>query len=116
MSQLAFKEATVKPVAEIAADLQETLGQRLVAYAAAVRSPKLVGRWAASGHKPQPNAEKQLRELYRAVLILREQYGQETIRAFMAGANPALEDRAPIEVIHSGEGTAAIRAAEAFLD
>lgn len=116
MTSVAFKEATVRPVNEIAAELQNTLGQRLVAYATRVQSPKLVGRWAAGDHEPRQNAETQLRLLYRAVVTLREQYGPDTIRAFMTGANPDLNDEAPIEAIREGRGPAAVRAAEAFLN
>ncbi len=116
MTDVAFKEATVRPVPEIADDLQKLLGQRLVAYAAGVRSPKLVGRWAAGEHDPRLDAATRLRALYRVVVTLREHYGPETIRAFVTGANPDLGDRAPLDVIRDGHGTDAVHAAEAFLD
>jgi hypothetical protein len=116
MTRAAFKEAMTRPISEIAAQLQELLGQRLVAFAVGVRSPKLVGRWAAGDHEPRDEPEKRLRELYRAVLILRDHYGAETIRAFMVGANPDLEDRAPIDVLHDGRGAEVVRAAESFIN
>ena len=116
MTRVAFKEATVRPINQVAGELQEVLGQRLVAYAAGVRSPKLVGRWATGEHEPREDAMKRLRELYEAVLTLREHYGAETIRAFMVGANPNLEDCAPIDVVRDGRGIDVVRAAEAFLN
>ena len=117
MTREAFKEAMTRPVAEIAAELQELLGQRLVAFAVGVRSPKLVGRWAAGEHEPRDEADKRLRELYRVVVMLRdEQYGKGPIRAFMLAANPDLDDRAPIDVLHEGKGAEVVRAADAFIN
>lgn len=116
MTNVAYKGATTTPVPEIAAELQDLLGQRLVAYGANVRSPKLVGRWAA-GSDPRDETAKRLRELYRVVLVLRNQgHGPGTIRAFVNSANPDLGDRAPIDAIRDGLGVDAVHAAEAFGD
>ena len=115
MSYLAFKEAMVLEPSQIASELQDALGQKLVAYATGVRSPKLVGRWA-TGTNPRDEAEKRLRELYRVYYMLHQhEHGDGTIRAFLAGSNPDLQDQAPIEVIREGHGVDAFRAAEAFI-
>ena len=109
----AHKEAITAPIPEMAEELQALLGQRVVAYTTGVRSPKAVGRWA-TGTSPHPDAEKKLRALYRAVLILREVYGAETIRAWLAGANPDLGDSAPVEALHEGRDVDVFHAAESF--
>jgi hypothetical protein len=117
MPHLAFTEATRQPITSIARELQGQLGQRLVAYAAGIRSPRLVARWAAEDdthHKPNDNADRRLRDLFRTVLILRGTYGPETIRAWLVGANPDLKDRAPIELIREDDPVPVFHAAEAF--
>jgi hypothetical protein len=100
----------------MAGELQEVLGQRLVAYAVGLKSPRLVGRWADGDGEPRAEADARLRELYQVVVILKTQYGPETIRAFVMGANPDLRDQAPVEVVRDGRGIEAIHAASAFLD
>lgn len=113
----AHKEAITRPLQEIAAELQEALGQRLVAYATGVRSPKLVGRWASGAtEKPREEAQVRLRLLYRVKRTLSEVYDDSTIRAFLVGANPDIGDQTPIDAIRDGHGIDAVRAAQAFLN
>lgn len=109
----AHKGATIAPIPEMAGELQELLGQRLVAYATALRSPKTVGRWV-TGTKPHGQQEKKLRSLYRTKLILEECFGPDTIRAWLEGANPELGDVAPIEALREGRDVEVFRAAEDF--
>jgi hypothetical protein len=97
----------------MAGGLQELLGQRVVAYATGLRSPKAVGRWT-TGTNPHREQDKKLRNLYRTVLILRESYGPETIRAWLEGANPDLGDVAPIDALRQGRDVDVFRAAEDF--
>lgn len=114
VTQAAYKEAMVREASELASTLQDALGQKLVAYATGVRSPRLVGRWAA-GTTPRDAADARLRLLYRVWLTLHEQHSDRTIRAFLLGSNPDLGDRAPIDVIRDDHGAQAVHAAEAFL-
>lgn len=111
-----YKKAIRQPIPEIAQTLQEALGQRLVAYAVGIKSPKLVGRWAAGDGNPRDDAATRLRDLYRVFVILHEQYDDQTIRAFLMGSHPDLQDRTPVDVIREGQGVEAIHAAAAFLD
>jgi hypothetical protein len=97
----------------MARELQELLGQRVVAYATGLRSSKAVARWL-TGTPPHPNTLKKLRDLYRTVLILREAYGPETIRAWLEGANPDLGDSAPIEALRQGRDVDVFHAAKGF--
>ena len=115
-TRAAHRKATLTPTREIAAELQDQLGQRLVAYATHVRSPKLVGRWAAGAHNPGPDTEQRLRALYRTSLILGAVYGAETTRAWLTGSNPDLDDRAPLDLLHEGEAVEVFKAADAFVE
>lgn len=105
-------------VATMASELQNVLGQRLVAYACDVRSPRLVGRWARDDAGLHQNTEARLRALYRTYLILHEaDESPSTVRAWFIGSNPDLGDQAPIEVLHAGDREAAVlEAAEAFVE
>ena len=109
------RTALREDIANVAQALQETVGQRLVAYAVGVRNPKLVGRWARGEHVPRGVNDRRLRELFRVVMLLVEA-GETaaTVRAWLIGANPQLEDRAPIEVLHEGDPAPVLRAAESF--
>lgn len=118
----AHKQETRATVALIATELQAALGQRLVAYVTGNRSPKVVGRWARGDGKPQDDdAEQRLRGLYRTFLILRgtEEEGYleqpETIRNWLLGANPYLDDEPPLKILREGDQSRVQRAAEQFI-
>ena len=116
MSDAANNAEEATPLGDLAADLQRALGQRLVAYAVGVSSPKLVGRWASgAAPQPPPDAERRLRTLHRVKETLVVVHDDRTIRAFLVGANPDLDDHTPIDTIRDGHGIDAIRAAQAFL-
>ena len=116
-TDVAHREATRTDFRQIAQELQEALGQRLVAYATGVRSPQAVGRWAAGKNEPR-GAEQGLRNLYRVFVVLRETENAQTIRAWLKGANPQLAHRAPIEFLRedSASVTAVTDAAATFAD
>ena len=101
-------------VATIAQHLQETLGQRLFAYAIGVRDPKEIGKYS-TGRQPRTDTETRLRDLHRVTRRLLSQEQSATVRAWMIGSNPQLGDQAPLEVLHRGDISAALRAADAFL-
>ena len=110
----AHKQALTESPKTIAQDLQEMLGQKLVAYTTDMKSPKAVGRWV-QGVPPHNEAEQRLRALYRTVLTLQKAYGQQTIRAWLQGANPDLGNQAPVEVLRKGREASVIEAAEHFI-
>jgi hypothetical protein len=116
LAEQIHRSAMRQPAATIAASLQETIGQRLVAFAVGVRNPKLVGRWARGKHMPRQAHERALRELFQVVSLLVESgEAASTVRAWLIGSNPQLEDLAPIEVFHEGQVERVKRAAEAFI-
>jgi hypothetical protein len=109
------RTASRQSVSTIAGSLQQTIGQRLVAFGVGVRNPKLVGRWARGEHQPRQAHERGLRDLFQVVSLLIESgESAATVRAWLIGSNPQLEDRAPIEVFHEGAFDQVRRAAEAF--
>ncbi len=115
LAEQIFRTALRQSASTIAGSLQQTIGQRLVAFGVGVRNPKLVGRWARGEHEPRQEHERRLRELFRIVSLLVES-GESagTVRAWLIGSDPQLEDRAPIEVFHEGAFDQVRRAAEAF--
>jgi len=112
----AHRQATTETVPAIAKELQTELGQRLIAYVTKNKSPKAIGRWASGEVKPRAENERKLRDLYRTVVILREAYGPETIRAWLEGANPDLGLHAPVEVLRENDSAVSVfQAAESFI-
>lgn len=115
MPTTAHREATTTPVAEMTAELQELLGQRVVAYATGVRSVKAVSAWV-NGSDPHRDTERKLRALYRIVLILKDEFGPGTVRAWLSGANPDLAERVPLDVLREGGDVEVITAAQDFAE
>ena len=95
----AHRASITRPIAEVASDLQSTLGQRLAAVIVGVADAKAVGRWARKERAPHSDTETRLRAALRVVLLLRERYAPETVRAWFGGMNPLLNDRAPALVL-----------------
>ena len=85
--------------------MQEHLGQQLTAYLAGLRDPKMVGRWASTTHKtePQPLKLYRLQAGYQAARLLSAAYGDSTARSWLFGTNTALDDEAPASVLRHGE-------------
>jgi hypothetical protein len=99
----------------VAGFLQETLGQRLTAYAAGVRDPKTSGKYLQGRPPRNDETERRLRALYQVVQLLLDHDTPRTVRAWMIGANPELGDEAPIERLHLGDVPAVLNAARAFV-
>lgn len=114
-SDAAYKEAYRLEIREIAAVLQETLGQRLTAYAIGIKDPKAIGRYARGEQAPQSNQERNIRELFRLTRLLLEHETPATVRAWMIGLNPELGERPPADVLHEMDHQSVLRAAEAFV-
>ncbi len=81
-------EATTRSIRDIAAYLQEALGQRVVAAMAGLADAKQVGRYArADGPEPHGTTERRLREGYKVVRMLDDAYDAKTARAWLFGTN-----------------------------
>lgn len=98
------EEAATKSIREIAAYLQDAVGQRVAAAMAGLGDARQIGRYARQdGPEPHPTTERRLREGYKVVRMLVDAYDAKTARAWLFGTNTRLDDRAPIEVL--GEAT-----------
>ena len=113
----AHRRAVRASVGEVAAYMQELVGQKLTAVVAGVGDPKAVGKWARGERAPRGDAERRLREAFQVATLLAQVESPETARAWFVGMNPYLGDRAPAFVFaEDAEGGArALRAARAFL-
>ena len=98
----AHRKTVESAVSEVARFLQETLGQRLVAYMAGVVDPKLVGRWAKAKNAPRSAAEGRLRAAYQVFQLLQTEESPHVVRAWLVGQNPQLEDDSPAAAIREG--------------
>jgi hypothetical protein len=100
-------DASTRSVREIAAYLQETVGQRVAAAMAGLADAKQIGRYARDdGPHPHGVTERRLREGYKVVRMIVEAYDDKTARAWLFGTNTRLDDQAPVEVLGAAKDTA----------
>jgi hypothetical protein len=109
-------ETTTLPVGEIAAYLQEQLGQRMTAFLAGLSDAKQIGRYAREGGpEPRDAVSLRLRQGYKIVRMISEAFDANTTKAWLFGTNTRLDDEAPIELLRSADTpqqfTAIVRAA-----
>jgi hypothetical protein len=112
----AHRSTVESSVADIAAFLQDALGQKLVAYMVGVEDPKTIGRWASEKRVPQDvEVEKRLREAHQIFRLLMTKESPHTVRAWFVGMNPQLDDESPAAAIREGRSRDVLVAARAFL-
>ncbi len=112
----AHQRAVTATPAEMASHLQELLGQKLTALMAGVENPKTVGKWAR-GQEPHPTNLDRIRDTFQIATLLELASSRQTVRSWLMGMNPSLDDRAPALVL-ADEPEAApqvMRAARGFL-
>lgn len=90
-------------IAEIAAYLQEHLGQKLTAYIAGVKDVKAVGKWAQGRAVPSAITRERLRAGYHATALFSGSYGDQAAQGWFFGANSSLDDRAPAAVLREAD-------------
>jgi hypothetical protein len=111
----AHAEATQNDARELASELQELLGQKLVAFAIGDRHPKTIGRYARGEREPDAETLGRLVDLSTIVGILRRGMSAHAIKAWMMGMNPRLKGKAPIVAVHEGRAYEVMGAAKAFV-
>jgi hypothetical protein len=109
-------DSATLPIAEIAAYLQNGLGQRMAAFLAGLSDAKQIGRYAQEdGPEPRAAVARRLRHGYKVVRMISDAYDAETAKAWLFGTNTRLNDQAPIEMLRAAESpeqfTAVVRAA-----
>jgi plasmid stabilization system protein ParE len=100
------RQAT-RSIREIAAYLQDAVGQRVAAAIAGLVDAKQIGRYAREdGPEPHGATERRLREGYKVVRMLVDAYDGKTARPWLFGTNTRLDDQAPIELLGAATDTA----------
>ena len=97
-------EVSSRSISEIAAYLQNTVGQRVAAAIAGLTDAKRIGRYESL--QPHPTTERRLREGYKVVRMLVDAYDDKTARAWLFGTNTRLDDQAPVEVLGAAKDSA----------
>jgi hypothetical protein len=113
------RDAIVLDPREIAAYLQDELGQRMAAHLVGLADTRQIGRYAsAGGPEPSSGTGRRLREAYKVVRMIVEAYDAKTTKAWLFGTNSKLDDEAPIELLGQAtrgeQFTAVVRAARQF--
>jgi hypothetical protein len=103
LRERAHREAMRADIPSIAGRLQETLGQRMSAFAIGVKDPRSIGKYARGDQVPRDDTAQRLRHLYEITLVLLARETPETVRAWMLGSHPLLEDRSPVELLHEDD-------------
>ena len=101
----------------MASTLVNVMGRAIVAGIVGIRNPKTISRWA-NGEVTSVRdrySEERLIAAYQVTILLQEHYGNDTIRSFMLGMNPVLNDESPAIALRDGDFKGAINAARNFL-
>ena len=112
----AHRQAVASEITEIAAFLQEALGQKLTAFIAGAKDSKTVGRWAHGGNAPRSEAQTRLRGAYQVFHLIQECDSEEVARAWFIGMNPHLDDRSPAEALSEDRLRQVMSAARLFTE
>lgn len=110
----AHRKSVESSACDMAAFLQDALGQKLVAYMMGTDA-RTVGRWASGDRNPRPENVERLRAAFYIFRLLSEVESNHTIRAWFAGMNPHLGDESPATSLREGSLREVVGAARAFL-
>jgi hypothetical protein len=110
----AHRKAVTADLETMASTLIKVLGRPITAGIVGIRNPKTVSRWA-NGEVTSVRdrwTEERLHATYQVVsFLLVEDVGPATIRSFMFGMNPVINDNSPAMAIHEGDFKGAMDAA-----
>lgn len=112
---VAHRTAVTSSASDMAAFLQDALGQKLVAYMVGISDEKAVGAWAKGSRAPRPDTLAKLRAVYQVFRLLSETDSPHTVRAWFIGMNPQLGDESPAEGIRAGREREVWSAAKSFV-
>lgn len=117
MSQREAESAMATDPRELVRSLIATLGPTLVAALAGAQDANVAKSWAADqGETPSPWSAERLQfaaDLWHRVAGAED---RDTARAWFIGANPWLQDDAPVNAIREGRFTDVSHAAQALVD
>lgn len=112
---------TRESASEQAAYLLGTIGPRYATVGLGMSDARQLKRWAAGDGAPREHAvAERLQLLTQVVHAIATIYTADVAAAFLRGANPDLDDRAPIQVIAAAttpdDTRQVLRAVRAFLE
>lgn len=114
-STRAHRSTVQSSVPDMAAFLQETLGQKLTAYIADVNDPRTVSRWSKGERQPRSESEARIVAAFQTFQLLLTEEAPQTVRAWFLGLNPQLGDESPAAALREGKFRDTLTAAKAFL-
>lgn len=113
VAEKAYQASIDNTTAEIAAELQNALGQKMMSFMLDVQ-PRTFGEWATGKASPRGKNNDALRHIAHIYNVLADVDDKHTIRLWFVGMNPMLDDDAPVEIIRDGQFKAALAAARSF--
>src|SRR4051812_16833828 len=116
---VAHAHATRASFEDVATELRELLGAKLVAYLGGVGETRAVNQWAEGERAPSDEVQQRLRFALRVALPIANADSPKIAQAWFQGLNPQLDDRSPARLLREGEldevGPAIVAAERAFL-
>lgn len=117
----ARKDGIVRPPAEQASRLLETIGPRVATVGIGKADARPLKSWASGAVEPREHADlDRLRLLFTVTEAIMNVYDRSSVVvAFLRSANPQLDDESPLRVIASGEDSSeatVLAALRAFLE
>src|SRR3954447_16203748 len=104
---------------DVATELRELLGAKLVAYLGGVTETRAVNQWAEGERTPGDDVQQRLRFALRVALPIANADSPKIAQAWFQGLNPQLDDRSPARLLREGEldeiGPAIVAAERALL-
>jgi hypothetical protein len=101
---LAYVNAVRLSSAELAGELRELLGAKLVAYLGGVKETRTVRQWVEGSRQiASTDNQRRLRLAYQAAKLIAERDDPLVVQAWFQGLNPALADRSPARLLRDGD-------------
>lgn len=114
-----FEDTLRLDIHEVARQLNSHLGPTLVATLAGTRARSAAHRWAKplsdGGQEPRDEAAKRLRVAHQIWTFIATAESEHVARAWFIGANPRLDDEAPVMALRKGLIKETLAAARAFV-
>lgn len=106
---------TTQDIHETTRQLVSQLGMTAVSFLAGAKDRKQAAKWQqADGPEPRQEAAKRLMAAHRAWQMVATTENDYVARNWFIGANPRLDELAPIEALREGSVKQVIDAATAF--
>lgn len=102
---------------DLVRELNENVGPTIVQTIAGVKDRTLPSKWSKSdGPTPRAEAQRRLRLAYQVWWTVSSAQGPSVALAWLAGANPLLEENLPLQYIVDERAAEVLGAAVAFVE